>query len=1129
MFISRNVFKVSLATVIALSPAFPPKAAAQTIRVAPAPASNKKDDPLDAAFAALKQAKQFLRHYEADKAFTLLQSALTLFAQMNDRVGQASAQDALGDVYAQSGQDDAAFDLYHKAAEAFRQAGDVVNANAVLGKVGERYLLLGDLEKARAAFAAMTVVPPERSLKETGVAALNTQSNDRKAAAGGVAVVAGLAACFAPGSPDNQQDPKNPPNLGVAPNTPNGVGRMDLRVTDEQGNPVRGVRAQIQSARPGGLYCDCWDSTDAYGRAVMPPIHIADQIKLVLQAPGLSPQVLNIAAQQLAQPLRVAISQAGAHLLPQPAQVATPPATPCFDFYRALLAFATSEEGTARADFLAGRLPEARKHYEDLLAQLNLPNVAQFKETAHFRAAALTALGDIAFREGRFDDAVKFYKESLDNARKDNRLDLMWGAQRGLGRTYWHQYLSSPDDPQAAARRGDAMGSYLAAVRTIEALRAGSLRADESRTAFLANTRNVYDEALSVVTEMALISAGQSAPTEASKRSVVLSGSSLALAATAISVVEQSRARSLLDMLGEQHAGITQDLPADLLKRRNDVLAREQEIADALTGVLPSDGSPRPPVVYLERELEQLNYAYDGIENEIRTRSPRYDSLAGAKPLTLADIQQRVLDAKSALLIYNLGESVSYLWTVTPSEVSVARLPPRTFIESKVFALRAQMIPASLRRSVAGIDAPSEATRSLVHEGDDQAAAPAQQAQTKTQQQAQSKTQTTTPAQAATPNKSSQPRPAGQQTPRPANSTASNAAQGRPAQPLTASVTPATYARAANELYNVVLGPAAQMLGDRRLVVMADGALNFVPFEALVATMPPGIMDYASLDYVVRTNEVAYAPSASVIDAVRKQAAQAGGARQRGPMLIVADPVFSVSDVRVQLASTKPIDGAETRSLTLDSAVEDVSGTKPAQGQGVLQIPRLASTRTEATDISQLARAAQTRADVWLDFDASESNVDTRDLRHYGVIHFATHGLLDARHPQFTGVVLSLVGEKDADGFLRVGEVFNLPLGSPLVMLSACETGLGKEARGEGVIGLTRAFMYAGAPTVGVSLWSVADKSTAQLMSDFYHGLFAMGEQPAAALRGAQLKMLTTQRYSAPFYWAPFIMVGDWN
>jgi CHAT domain-containing protein len=195
-----------------------------------------------------------------------------------------------------------------------------------------------------------------------------------------------------------------------------------------------------------------------------------------------------------------------------------------------------------------------------------------------------------------------------------------------------------------------------------------------------------------------------------------------------------------------------------------------------------------------------------------------------------------------------------------------------------------------------------------------------------------------------------------------------------------------------------------------------------------------------------------------------------------------------------------------------------------------LPLARLTGTRTEAQQISQLVKTSGGQADVWLDLDASEDNLVARDITKYRIIHVATHGLLNAERPQFTGVVLSLVGNKSHDGFLRTDEVFNLHLGSPLVVLSACETGLGKEKRGEGVMGLTRAFMYAGAPTVGVSLWSVADKSTADLMTDFYRRLLASGDvSSSAALREAQLSLIAGKKYSAPFYWAPFVLVGDWK
>jgi CHAT domain-containing protein len=255
-------------------------------------------------------------------------------------------------------------------------------------------------------------------------------------------------------------------------------------------------------------------------------------------------------------------------------------------------------------------------------------------------------------------------------------------------------------------------------------------------------------------------------------------------------------------------------------------------------------------------------------------------------------------------------------------------------------------------------------------------------------------------------------------------------------------------------------------------------------------------------------------------------------------MLVIADPVFNSNDARAKGAAPSTA-SAETRGLGIESALTDVAGqgavatAQSGKMQG-LPLARLSGTRVEADQIARLGKAAGAPTDVWLDLDASEANLDSRDVTKYRVVHIATHGLLNAERPQFTGVVLSLVGNKSEDGFLRTDEVFNLKLGSPLVMLSACETGLGKEKRGEGVMGLTRAFMYAGAPTVGVSLWSVADKSTADLMSDFYKRLLSApggssGGSPSAAMRGAQLAMISAKKYSAPFYWAPFVLVGDWR
>ena len=153
------------------------------------------------------------------------------------------------------------------------------------------------------------------------------------------------------------------------------------------------------------------------------------------------------------------------------------------------------------------------------------------------------------------------------------------------------------------------------------------------------------------------------------------------------------------------------------------------------------------------------------------------------------------------------------------------------------------------------------------------------------------------------------------------------------------------------------------------------------------------------------------------------------------------------------------------------------------------------------------------------------------ELSRYRIVHFSTHGLLDSRHPELSGLVLSLVDEtgRPQEGFLRLHEIYTLRLNADLVVLSACQTGLGKEVRGEGLIGLVRGFMYAGAPRVIATLWDVSDDATAELMRRFYAGMIGDGMAPAAALRAAQVWMSQHPRWNAPYYWAGFVLQGEWR
>jgi CHAT domain-containing protein len=164
-------------------------------------------------------------------------------------------------------------------------------------------------------------------------------------------------------------------------------------------------------------------------------------------------------------------------------------------------------------------------------------------------------------------------------------------------------------------------------------------------------------------------------------------------------------------------------------------------------------------------------------------------------------------------------------------------------------------------------------------------------------------------------------------------------------------------------------------------------------------------------------------------------------------------------------------------------------------------------------------------------FEANRQLAASGELGRYRIVHFATHGLINSEHPELSGLVLSLVDEngKPQDGFLRMHEIFNLRLPADLVVLSACQTALGREIKGEGLIGLPRGFMYAGAERVVASLWQVDDQATAHLMQYFYRGMLKENLRPAAALRAAQLRMSRSSRWSSAYYWAGFVIQGEWR
>jgi CHAT domain-containing protein/tetratricopeptide (TPR) repeat protein len=312
-------------------------------------------------------------------------------------------------------------------------------------------------------------------------------------------------------------------------------------------------------------------------------------------------------------------------------------------------------------------------------------------------------------------------------------------------------------------------------------------------------------------------------------------------------------------------------------------------------------------------------------------------------------------------------------------------------------------------------------------------------------------------------------------------------------------------------LSEMILGPMASEFGSNRLVVVADGALQFVPFGVLPA--PRGDQP------LTITNEIVSLPSIAVLAQLRRHVKHSSTNKS---LAAFADPVFESDDPRLRMSlAAKP---AGRSSHSLPQAVRNFDSEQGATG-----LPRLLASREEVQTIVGFA-SPKTYFKAF-DFDASQERAVSAETSEYRILHFATHGLLNATRPEFSGIILSLYDKQGnpRDGFLRLNQIYKLNLSSDLVVLSACRTALGKEVKGEGLIGLTRGFMYAGAPRVVASLWKVNDEATAELMKHFYQNHLQKKLAAAPALRLAQVQMQKQDRWRSPYYWGAFVIQGDWR
>ncbi len=332
-------------------------------------------------------------------------------------------------------------------------------------------------------------------------------------------------------------------------------------------------------------------------------------------------------------------------------------------------------------------------------------------------------------------------------------------------------------------------------------------------------------------------------------------------------------------------------------------------------------------------------------------------------------------------------------------------------------------------------------------------------------------------------------------------------------------VSPEETAKAANELSQLILAPVADKLGKKRLVIVGDEALQYIPFPALtISTKSADGSDYQPL---VVNHEIISLPSASTIAILRKQTK--GRTKAPKTLAILADPVFSANDERVTGKSSN------VANNNIDQQLEESALKRSTRNIKRSEIQRLPGTEQEAKEILKLVSPSENIQAFG--FDANYNWATNNQLSQYKMLHFATHGFLDSTEPELSGIVLSLIDKqgKSQRGFLRLTDIFNLNFPAELVVLSACETGLGKDVKGEGLVGLTRGLMYAGAARVVVSLWNVDDEATSLLMSQFYSQMLQQGKTPAAALRAAQLKMWEQEKWRNPYSWSAFTLLGEWR
>jgi CHAT domain-containing protein/uncharacterized protein HemY len=629
-----------------------------------------------------------------------------------------------------------------------------------------------------------------------------------------------------------------------------------------------------------------------------------------------------------------------------------------------------------------GKTKEQMENFPAALADYKKSlEIAEQMGDRQMQARAMLGAGSVQYRLGML-------KEAASNVTQSVRISQEIRHQEVLSESFHFQGLVQ----SKLGQKEEGRKSMEKAITVIEGVRK-ELDLPEEKAGYFETKLTVYEDLIQLLVEIGRHS-------------------------EALQYAERSKARAFLDLLTEANIYPEKDLKPKLKKNKLLLQARYIEIQKKLRLETEKDKNDPTTIRNLEGNLVEMEKEYVQLKREIRKQNPNYSALAHPQPVAINDVR-KLLDETTALLEYSVGESNSYLFLVTASDMKVITLPGEKELSSQI-----QKLSEVLQK-------PDEILQDL--EG-----------------------------------------------------------------------THTTYADISSRLYDILIKPVHPEIADKKtLLIVPDGTLNYLPFEVLLTNKPGSQkINFEKLPYLLRKFQIHYAPSVSVLSAIGSNLLLRK-AKNSKDLLAAADPVYGG-----QPGATR-------------ASKQDIYGIIKAAAS----LPSLPNTRLEVEQIANLY--PEEKVTLLIGKEANENNIKQTKLSEYRLLHFAAHGIINEDQSDLSSLVFSMDQDDQEDGFLMMREVFDLKLNADLVTLSACRTALGQRIRGEGIHSLARAFLYAGANSVLVSLWDVSDKSTAALMKTTYGNMSENHSDKAAALRNAKLKMIEESAYSHPYYWAPFVLIGD--